>query len=302
MEKPSILHFLTPLPNLSPFDVNMALDAGFAVAGYTNIGIGEIPALTQDAMFSRAPQDAPRTVLFIGGRDAMLALDMSKAAQDVMFRPFQISVFADPSGAFTTAAAMVAAVEKHLARLGGQLAGAKVAVFGAKGIVGGIVGVIAAQAGAEVTLVGYDRSKVVAQKATEFERRFGKRLHVADGSTDEGRRAALADAEVVLTAAKAGVQVLSRADLATAKRLRIAADINAVPPAGVEGLDAKADGTKLDAGESAGGAIGVGALAIGNLKFRVQHRLLRRLHDARQAEFIDFRDAFELAREIAGSA
>jgi methylene-tetrahydromethanopterin dehydrogenase len=296
MEKPSILHFLTPLPNLSPFDVNMAFDAGFMVAGYTNVGLGEIPALAQDAMFSRAPQDAPRTVLFIGGRDAMLALDMATAAHGVMFPPFETSVFADPSGAFTTAAAMVAAVEKHLARLGGQLAGAKVAVYGAKGIVGGIVGVIAAQAGAEVTLVGHDRSAVVEQKAAEFERRFGKSFNVADGSADEGRRAALAEAEVVFTAARAGVQVLSRADLATARRLRIASDINAVPPAGVEGLDANADGTKLE-----GGAIGIGALAIGNLKFRVQHRLLRRLRDAKKAESIDFRDAYELAREIAAS-
>jgi methylene-tetrahydromethanopterin dehydrogenase len=297
MEKPSILHFMTPLSNLSPFDVNMAFDAGFAVAGYTNIGLGEIPALTQDAMFSRAPQDAPRTVLFIGGRDAMLALDMAKAARDVMFPPFQISVFADPSGAFTTAAAMVATVEKHLAKLGGQLAGAKVAVFGAKGIVGGIVGLIAAQAGAEVTLVAHDRSEIVTQKAQEFEHRFGKSLKVADGSTEEGRHAVLADAEIVLTAAKAGVQVLSRADLATAKRLKIAADINAVPPVGIEGLDVKADGTPLD-----GGAIGIGALAIGNLKVRVQHRLLQRLHDAKKAEFIDFREAYELAREIATSS
>ncbi len=297
MEKPSILHFLTPLPNLSPFDVNMAFDAGFAVAGYTNIGLGEVSALTQDAMFSRGPQDAPRTVLFIGGRDAMLALDMAKAAREVMFPPFQISVFADPSGAFTTAAAMVAAVEKHLARRGGKLDGAKVAVFGAKGIVGGIVGVIAAQAGAEVTLVAHDGSAVVAQKAEQFEQRFGERLQVADGSTEDGRRAVLADTEIVLTAAKAGVQVLSRADLATAQRLRVAADINAVPPAGIEGLDAKADGTPLD-----GGAIGIGALAIGNLKFRVQHRLLHRLRDAKQAESLDFREAYELAREIAASA
>jgi methylene-tetrahydromethanopterin dehydrogenase len=296
MEKPSILHFLTPLPNLSPFDVNMAFDAGFVLAGYTNLGIGDIPALAQDAMFSRAPQDAPRTVLFIGGRDAMLALDMAKAAQDVMFPPFQISTFADPSGAFTTAAAMVAAVEKQLTKSGGTLEGAKLAVFGAKGIVGGILGVIAADSGAEVTLVGHDGSEVVPQKAALFEQRFGKHLKVADGSSEEGRRAVLADAEIVLTAAKAGVQVLSRADLATAKHLRIAADINAVPPAGIEGLDAKADGTKLE-----GGALGIGALAIGNLKFRVQHRLLHDLHDAKKARSIDFRDAYQLAREIAAS-
>src|SRR5258707_5098219 len=127
MEKPRILHFLTPLPNLSPFDVNMACDAGFVVTGYTNIAAHEITALTQDAMFSRAPQDAAKTVLFIGGRDAMLALDMAEAARKTMFPPFQNSVFADPSGAFTTAAAMVALAEKHLVAQGGRLEGAHVA-------------------------------------------------------------------------------------------------------------------------------------------------------------------------------
>jgi methylene-tetrahydromethanopterin dehydrogenase len=68
MDKPRILHFLTPLANLSPFDVNMAVDAGFVVAGYTGIETRDIAGLTQDAMFSRAPQDAAKTVLFIGGR------------------------------------------------------------------------------------------------------------------------------------------------------------------------------------------------------------------------------------------
>jgi methylene-tetrahydromethanopterin dehydrogenase len=234
-------------------------------------------------------------VLFIGGRDAMLALDMAEAAKKAMFPPFQNSVFADPSGAFTTAAAMVAVVEKHLEKLGGKLAGSKVAVYGAKGVVGGIVGVIAALAGAEVTLVGYDKTDVVPKKAAEFEKRFGRHLGVGDGSTDAGKRAALADAEVVMAAAKAGIQVLSRDDLAAGKRLMVAADINAVPPAGIEGVEAKADGAPLGVGK---GAVGVGALAIGNVKFRVQHGLLRRLRDAEKAQYFDFRDAYELAREL----
>ena len=67
MEKPSILHFMTPLSNLSPFDVNMAFDAGFAVAGYTNIGLGEIPALTQDAMQSIYAMTAPEMASLKGG-------------------------------------------------------------------------------------------------------------------------------------------------------------------------------------------------------------------------------------------
>jgi methylene-tetrahydromethanopterin dehydrogenase len=297
MEKPRILHFVTPLANLSPFDVNMAYDSGFAVAGYTKVDPKEIVGLTQDAMFSRAPQDAAKTVLFIGGRDAMAALDMAEAARKAMFPPFQISVFADPSGAFTTAAAMVALTEKHLVAQGGRLSDAKVAVFGAKGVVGGVVGIIAAEAGAQVTLVGYDQSDVVPQKAAAFERRFGKSFTAADGSSDEGRRRALADCDVALVAAKAGLQVLSRQDLEAAKRLKVAADVNAVPPTGIEGVEAKAKGTPLGIGKD---AVGIGALAIGDIKFRLQHQLLKRLHDSEEAAYIDFRDAYRAAREMVG--
>jgi methylene-tetrahydromethanopterin dehydrogenase len=293
VEKQRILHFLTPLRNLSPFDVNMAIDTGFAVAGYTGIELKDVAGLTQDAMFSRVPDDAAKTVLFIGGRDAMMALDMADTARKAMFPPFQVSVFADPSGAFTTAAAMVAVAEKKLSETGGRLQGAKVVVFGAKGVVGGVVGVIAAEAGAEVTLVGYDKTPVVPQKAEEFEKRFGKRFKVADGSTEAGRRAALAEADVALVAARAGVQVLAAEELKSARRLKVVADANAVPPAGVEGLAAKADGVAI--GQA---AIGVGALAIGNVKFRLQRKLLRRLHEGNKAEFVDFREAFAAAREL----
>jgi methylene-tetrahydromethanopterin dehydrogenase len=293
VEKPRILHFLTPLRNLSPFDVNMAIDTGFAVAGYTGIELKDVAGLTQDAMFSRVPDDAAKTVLFIGGRDAMMALDMADTARKAMFPPFQVSVFADPSGAFTTAAAMVAVAEKKLSETGGRLQGAKVVVFGAKGVVGGVVGVIAAEAGAEVTLVGYDKTPVVPQKAEEFEKRFGKRFKVADGSTEAGRRAALAEADVALVAARAGVQVLSAEELRSARRLKVVADANAVPPAGVEGLAAKADGVAI--GQA---AIGVGALTIGNVKFRLQRKLLHRLHEGNKAEFIDFREVFAVAREL----
>ena len=295
MEKPRILHFITPLRHMSPFDVNMAADAGFTVAGYTSVEPGEMAALTQDAMFSRAPQDAAKTVLFVGGRDAMAALDMGKAAKQVMFPPFQVSVFIDPSGAFTTAAAMVAVAEKHLKKQGGSLEGAKVAVYGAKGVVAGVVGIIAAEAGAEVTLIGYDKTDVVPKKVADFTKRFGKPFVAGDGSTEAGRRAALAEADLVLVSAKAGVQVLSKEDLTYAKRLKVAADVNAVPPPGIEGLEPKADGAPIG-----DGAVGAGALAVGNIKFRVQHGLLKRLYAAEKALFLDFRDAFALARELVG--
>lgn len=296
MTKPRILHFLTPLANVSPFDVNMAADAGFVIASYTGIALKDVPALTQDAMFSRPPDDAAKTCLFIGGRDAALALDMLDAAKGAMFPPFQISVFADPSGAFTTAAAMIACVERRLTAQKASLAGAAVAVFGAKGVVGGIIGAIAAGAGAEVTLVAHDQSGVVPAKAADFERRFGRRLAVADGSSEAGRRAVLARADVVLAAGRAGLQIMSLKEMTAASRLKVAADINAVPPPGIEGVAATADGAPIPGTPG----VGIGAFAVGGVKFRLQHALLQAIHAAEKAQHVDFRDAYRVARELVG--
>jgi methylene-tetrahydromethanopterin dehydrogenase len=111
----NILHMLTPLKHVSPFDANMALDAGFdAVISYANVERGEVAALVQDAIFSRPPKLGPRTGFFFGGKDALLALDMLEAAKTAMVPPFAASLFADPAGSFTTAAALVTCVEKVL--------------------------------------------------------------------------------------------------------------------------------------------------------------------------------------------
>ena len=134
----AILHMLSTLKHMSPFDVNMALDAGYdAAIPYTNVTLDEVPALVQDAMFSRAPSAALRTGIFFAGRDAVLALDMMDAAKKALLKPFEVSLFADPYGSFTTAGAMVACVEKMLRdKKQRELKGAKVVIYGATGVVG----------------------------------------------------------------------------------------------------------------------------------------------------------------------
>jgi len=88
-----------------------------------------------------------------------------------------------------------------------------------------------------------------------------------------------------------------RDELAAARELLVAADVNAVPPEGVEGIGAMDRGKALPAGS--GRALGVGALAIGNIKFKVQRGLFERMRSTQQPVYLDFRDAFALAREIA---
>ena len=84
----SILHFITPLKNVSPFDVNMATDAGFdVIVPYIDVDLKEVAGLVQDAIFSRAPQNGAYTAILIGGREPILAMDMAEAAKQAMVPP-----------------------------------------------------------------------------------------------------------------------------------------------------------------------------------------------------------------------
>jgi methylene-tetrahydromethanopterin dehydrogenase len=211
MARKHILHMLTPLKQMSPFDVNMALDAGFdAVVPYIDVSLGDVVNLVQDAIFSRPPDAGVNTGIFIAGKDVSLALDMFDAAKKAMVPPFQVSVFADPAGSFTTAAAMVAKVEKVLEnKFQRGLKGTAVAIFGATGVVGFCTAVIAAREGAEVTIVGHDGLDRVEKIAAEIRDRFGVDVTAADGSSDARKKAIVQASDVVLSAAKAGVQVIS---------------------------------------------------------------------------------------------
>jgi methylene-tetrahydromethanopterin dehydrogenase len=293
-----ILHMLTPLKHMSPFDVNMALDAGYEAAiAYTNVTLEEVGGLVQDAIFSRPPKTGVRTGMFIGGKNAILALDMLSAAKKALVPPFGISFFADPAGSFTTAAAMVACVEKTLIdKKKRNLKALKTAVFGATGVVGFSSAVIAALEGADVTLVGYDGVKRVSDAAREIKTRFQVDVRAADGSDDTKKTDILAQAEAALCAGRAGVRILSSTQLAQAKRLLIVADVNAVPPSGVEGLDMMANGAEL----TAHGTLGIGPLAIGNIKYKTESGLFQRMIAATKPVTFDFRDAFQLARELNG--
>lgn len=298
MADKNIIHMVTPTKHVSPFDTNMALDAGYdAVLTYTNVTLEEVTALVQDAIFSRPPKLGVRTAMFFGGKNASVALDMLAQAKKALVPPFAISLFADPAGSFTTAAAMVACVEKILKdRKQRKLEGLRVAVFGATGVVGFASAVIAALQGSDVTLVGYDGIKRVSDAAHEIKRRFNVDVRAADGSADGKKSAILAESEAAFCAGRAGVAILSKAQLAAAKQLMIVADVNAVPPSGVEGLDMQANGQDI----TSHGTLGLGPLTIGNIKYRTEFGLFQKMIAATKAVQFDFREAFALARELNG--
>lgn len=301
MPKRSILHMFDPMPNNSPFDINMALDAGFDVLmPYSNVKLENIQNLTRDAVFSRSPSGIKRTGIFIGGRDIGLAIDMLEASQSAMVPPFEVSVFADPSGAFTTAAALVACVEKALQRVHGkELKECKALVFGGTGPVGIATGVIASLQGADTILVDHLSIDKANDAAKQYNRRFSANLSGAVAKNDADKISLLADADLVFCTAKAGIRVLSAAVLGQTQCLKVAGDVNAVPPAGIEGIGLHDMATPLTHATQAVNAVGVGALAIGNVKYQTQHELLKCILETEKPVFIDFREAFIKARTLA---
>ena len=296
MKKITILHLITPAKNASPFDANMAFDAGFEnIMPYTNVILSEVKGLVQDAMFSRSPSGVKSEAIFIGGRDIDLAMDMLEAAKKATFPPFEISMFADPSGAFTTAAAMVAKVEFHLKQhFKTDLKGKKVAVFGATGPVGGCVAVMAAKQGAQVELIAHSNIYEARHKAESYNQRYGTNIGSADGRTDAPKQKVLDRADVALCCAAAGIRVLTSKQISHSKTLMVIADVNAVEPTGVEGVDIHADGALI----LNTSMLGIGALAIGDLKYKTQHKMLKQMLNTDKPLYLEFMAAFEMARSL----
>jgi methylene-tetrahydromethanopterin dehydrogenase len=297
MAHPSILHMITPLKHMSPFDVNMALDAGYdATIPYTSVTVEDVTGLVQDAIFSRGPEGVKRTAMFIGGKRAIEALDMMKRAKAAMVPPFEISVFADPAGSFTTAAAMVACAEKALKdKFKTEFKGKRVVVFGGTGVVAFASAVISAVEGAEAVLVGYDGPERVRKLAEEANARFEVKLGYADGSTEEQKTELVRGAEVIFSAGPAGKRLLTTDQLKQASQLLVATDVNAVPPAGVEGVGVNDNGVPIPGTK----AVGIGALAVGNIKYKTEAGLFDQMIQSDKPLYLDFRDAYALAQKLA---
>jgi methylene-tetrahydromethanopterin dehydrogenase len=282
---------------MSPFDVNMALDAGFDTAiPYTSVTLDDVTGLVQDAIFSRGPEGVKRTGMFIGGKRAIEALDMMKRAKAAMVPPFEISVFADPAGSFTTAAAMVACVKVALKeKFSTELTGKRIAIFGGTGVVGFASGVIAAIDGAHATLIGYDGPDRVRKLAEEANARFSVNIGYADGSTEEQKEELVRGADIIFAAGPAGKRLITLDQMKQAKHLPVVTDVNAVPPSGVEGVGVNDNATPIPGVN----AVGIGALAVGNIKYKTEAGLFKEMIETEKPIYLDFREAYTLAQKLA---
>jgi NAD(P)-dependent dehydrogenase (short-subunit alcohol dehydrogenase family) len=161
-------------------------------------------------------------------------------------------------------------------------------VLGGTGPVGIRAAALLAREGAAVTLCS--RALARAQAACErLKTRFGVDVTPCEAWDEPGVRRALQDAEVCLSAGAAGIQFLPHAAWATHPRLKALADVNAVPPLGIGGIEAADKGVERD------GKRVFGALGIGSLKMKVHRACVAQLFEKNDA-VIDLERIYDVAR------
>jgi methylene-tetrahydromethanopterin dehydrogenase len=124
--------------------------------------------------------------------------------------------------------------------------------------------------------------------------RFGVSLKPVAAARATDKASIVAKADIVLCAAAAGVRVLTQKQLAKAGRLAVVADVNAVPPSGIEGVELFDRGRLLDGTDIAS----VGPLAIGDIKYKTESGLFKQMIASDKPLALDFRHAFALARQL----
>jgi len=293
--KKTIIIFLDTDKHASPFDILTAVDLfpDAQVLTYSNVDPQDSKHIIQDAMFPRGPDGAKQTKLFIGGHDVEKAMEILEIAKKSMFPPFELAVIVDPRGAYTTASAAVAKTLSTLLEKGyGDFKDKTATVLAGTGPVGQIASRLYATEGANVVVTSRDlaRSTAVANK---INREIGaeRACGVQAGSPHEVGQA-IKNSQVVLSAGAAGVALLLSIALEEfGKQCKVVADINAIPPLGVEGLKPTDENAEI-----LPGVWGIGALSIGAFKNKIEAQLFKRAVESPKGIF-DYKVAYEIAKQ-----
>ncbi len=295
---PHLLFYLDTDVKASPFDICMAYDVGYdAVIPYENVTPEEAQLIVQDALLSRGPKGVKHTCFLIGGKKAQRAEDVCKAVKDSMFPPFKTSIIIDPAGAYTTAAAMVAKAESALlsSKLG-QLKDKTCAILGT-GAVGQIAAVLLAKMGCSVTIASLNPKRVDGKEHAEkiaelIAKDHGVQVYGVYAPTPASKIGIMKNADLIMCAGIRGLRLIDKEMLNEVKHIKVLLDINAVPPFGVEGIKLK-DNMR----EMMPGIFTIGALAVGNLKHKVEKEILK---DAQTSdkELYNYSTALPIARKL----
>jgi len=147
-----------------------------------------------------------------------------------------------------------------------------------------------ARAGADVVITS--RKADAGERARDLVlKRFGGTVRAIAMPDASDAVRACKGAALLLNAGPAGVMLVPKRAWANVPGLKVVADVNAVPPLGVEGVETMDDGVTKE------GVVCFGALAIGNLKTKLHKACIARLFE-RNDLVLDAETIADVAREL----
>jgi hypothetical protein len=271
----------------SVFDAIVAIDAGVdQLLRHDGMTAGAVRDLVYGAMFTRGPADLKNTAVFIGGSDVASGEELLEKVQACFFGPMRVSVMLDSNGANTTAAAAVLAASKHVA-----LDNAVVTVLAATGSVGRRVVRLLARDGAAVRVAS--RQLARAQQVCDTVRTSIPHARIEAWETRDTPtiQAALDGASAVVAAGAPGIELLPDDLRRQPSGLQVAIDLNAVPPAGIGGIQQQDKAAQRD------GQIVYGAIGIGGTKMKLHKVAIRRLFESNDL-VLDAEEIYEIGKGL----
>jgi len=268
------------------FDQVVGYDGGAdAIMSYGGVTEKDVRDLVHGCIFTRGPKDLQHTAIFIGGSDMAAGERLLEAVKKAFFGPMRVSVMLDSNGSNTTAVAAVAKLTQAV----GDVKGRRALITAGTGPVGLRAAGLLARAGAEVTITS--RHQPDAALLARTQARFGGTIRGIAMPDASGAAAALEGAELLLNTGPAGVCMVTRPAWAGRAGLRSAADLNAVPPLGIDGIDVTDNGAERD------GVTVFGALGVGGRKMKIHKACIARLFE-RNDLVLDAESIAEIARTI----
>lgn len=287
MSKPKILLQLDADPQPSVFDAVTAIDSGVDhLLRHHSVSPENVRELVHGAMFTRGPADLKHTAIFVGGSNLSQGEALFKAIGDCFFGPMRVSVLLDSNGANTTAAAAVLAAARHV-----ELSSSEALVLGGTGPVGARAARLIAAAGGKVRLASRNLARAEASCEQLGDHVDGGKLTPLQVVTEDDLIAALQGVQVVVAAGAAGVTLLPADVRKAAEQLRVAIDLNAVPPAGIEGVDVTLRGEQQE------GVACYGAIGVGGAKMKIHKAAVRKLFEANDQR-LDAEQIFAIGQSL----
>lgn len=287
MTKPKILVQLDGDEHASIFDAVVAVDAEIDhLLQYHSVEAEQVRDLVHGAMFTRGPRDLHNTAIFIGGANVSHGESLLRAATGCFFEPMRVSVMLDANGANTTAAAAVLAAARHV-----DLAQSEALVLAGTGPVGQRVVRLLARAGCKVRVASRsaDRASVTCEQVRAIV--AGAMLTPLATSNASETAVALDGVNIVIAAGAAGIELLSAETRAACSSLRVAVDLNAVPPLGIGGV------AVTDKAVDHAGVICYGAIGVGGTKMKIHTAALKKLFTVNNL-VLDAEEIYEIGREL----